>query len=125
LGTLKGKKIAALGLAYKADVDDLRESPAIEVVHLLQRSGAQVKAWEPFRRDAKVEGIDLVPSLEAAIEDADILLLLVKHTELMSLIPHELAARSNARVVVDCVNGWNSKLWENAGFTVYRLGVNR
>jgi UDP-N-acetyl-D-mannosaminuronic acid dehydrogenase len=125
LGSLQGKKIAALGLAYKADVDDLRESPAIEVVRLLQRRGAQVKAWEPFRRDANLEGIDLVPALESAVEDAELLLLLVKHTELMSLIPHELAARSKARVAVDCVNGWNSKLWENAGFTVYRLGVNR
>jgi UDP-N-acetyl-D-mannosaminuronic acid dehydrogenase len=52
LGTLKGKKIAALGLAYKPDVDDLRESPANEVVHILQREGAQVLAWEPFKPDA-------------------------------------------------------------------------
>ncbi len=48
LGSLKDRKIAALGLAYKPDVDDLRESPAIEVVHLLQNEGAQVRAWEPL-----------------------------------------------------------------------------
>ena len=53
LGSLKGKRVAALGLAYKPDVDDLRESPAVEVVHLLQDGGAQVKAWEPFKPDAK------------------------------------------------------------------------
>src|SRR5512145_580017 len=45
LGNLKDKKIAALGLAYKPDVDDLRESPATEVVHLLQEEGAVVNAW--------------------------------------------------------------------------------
>src|SRR3989304_3509202 len=48
MGSLNGKKIAALGLAYKPDVDDLRESPANEVVQILQREGAQVLAWEPF-----------------------------------------------------------------------------
>ncbi len=49
LGSLQGKRIAALGLAYKPDVDDLRESPAAEVVHLLQKEGALVKAFEPFQ----------------------------------------------------------------------------
>ena len=53
------KKIAVLGLAYKPDVDDLRESPANEVVHLLQHEGAQVKAWEPFKPDANLPGIDM------------------------------------------------------------------
>src|SRR6185503_1701292 len=52
-GVIYGKKIAALGLAYKPDVDDLRESPATEVVHLLQKEGAHVKAWEPFKPDAQ------------------------------------------------------------------------
>ena len=125
LGPLNDKKIAVFGLTYKPDVDDLRESPAVEVVRLLQREGAQVTAWEPFKPDAKMQGIDLAPNLESAIKKADILMLLVKHTQFVSLIPDELAAKSNARVIVDCVNGWNRKLWENAGFSVFRLGVNR
>ena len=45
MGSLKGRRIAALGLAYKPDVDDLRESPAVEIVHLLQDAGATVKAF--------------------------------------------------------------------------------
>ncbi len=77
LGSLQGKKIAALGLAYKPDVDDLRESPAVEVVHLLQKEGAQVKAWEPFKPDANLPGIHMATSLDSAIQDADALLLLV------------------------------------------------
>src|SRR5512141_2623613 len=75
LGELSGKKIAALGLAYKPDVDDLRESPATEVVHLLQEEGAQVKAWEPFKPDAKMDGIHMATSLNDAIQDADLILL--------------------------------------------------
>jgi UDP-N-acetyl-D-mannosaminuronic acid dehydrogenase len=125
LGSLKGKKIAALGLAYKSDVDDLRESPATEVVYLLQKEGAQVKTWEPFKPDANLEDIHMATSLDSAIEDADALLLLVKHTEFTKLNPTEIISRSNARVVIDCVNGWDSDQWENAGFNVLRLGVRK
>ena len=125
LGSLKGKKIAALGLAYKPDVDDLRESPATEVVHLLQKEGARVKVWEPFKPDAKIKGIDMTMSLEAALKEADVLLLLVRHTDFVSFNPEEIASKTKARVVVDCVNAWDTEQWSNAGFKVYRLGVNK
>ncbi|HKI54291.1 MAG TPA: nucleotide sugar dehydrogenase, partial [Anaerolineales bacterium] len=78
LGDLKDKKIAALGLAYKPDVDDLRESPAIEVVHLLQDAGATIKAWEPFNTKASLKDIDLSLSFDEAVKDADAILILVK-----------------------------------------------
>jgi UDP-N-acetyl-D-mannosaminuronic acid dehydrogenase len=125
LGNLKNKKIAALGLAYKPDVDDLRESPATEVVHLLQLAGAHVKAWEPFKPDADMKGIDMATSFDAAIQDADLILLLVKHTEFKNLIPTEVAPKTKARIIVDCVNSWDAVSWKNAGFTLYRLGVNK
>lgn len=123
LGSLRGKKIAALGLAYKPNVDDLRESPAVEVVHLLQDEGSHVKAWEPFKPDANLQGINMATSLDSAIQDVDALLLLVKHTEFINLNPVEIASKTTARVVIDCVNGWDDQ-WENAGFHVSRLGVN-
>jgi UDP-N-acetyl-D-mannosaminuronic acid dehydrogenase len=125
LGSLKGKKIAALGLAYKPDVDDLRESPAREVVHLLQKESAHVKAWEPFKPDANIQGIDMAANLDAAIEDADAIILLVKHTEFINFNPEEIASKTNARLLIDCVNGWNTQPWENAGFNLFRLGVNK
>ena len=123
LGSLRDKKIAALGLAYKPDVDDLRESPAVEIVHLLQKEGAKVKAWEPFQPEANLPGIDMAASLDTAIQDSDMLLLLVKHTEFTSLDPVTVRSKSTARVVIDCVNGWDITLWKNAGFRVFRLGV--
>ncbi len=125
LGSLKDKKIAALGLAFKPDVDDLRESPAAEVVHLLQKEGAQIKAWEPFKPDATMPGIDMAPSLETAIEDADALILLVRHSEFVNFDPDEIAKKTPGRILVDCVNGWDAGRWNQAGFTLYRLGVNK
>ena len=56
---LNGRQIAALGLAYKPDVDDLRESPAIEIVHLLRDAGAKVTAFEPFKPDFAIPGCKL------------------------------------------------------------------
>ncbi|MDO8755038.1 MAG: UDP binding domain-containing protein, partial [Anaerolineales bacterium] len=125
LGSLAGKKIAALGLAYKPDVDDLRESPADNVIHLLQEQGAQVMTWEPFKPDANLPGIDMASSLEEAIKDADAIVLLVKHTEFANFNPEEIAKKTKARIVIDTVNGWNSEAWKIAGFEIHCLGVNK
>ncbi|WP_322508940.1 nucleotide sugar dehydrogenase [Anaerolinea sp.] len=121
-GSLEGLRVAALGLAYKADVDDLRESPAIEVCHLLSRAGAQVRAYEPFKPDAVIEGVETVPTLGEILDEADVLLLLVGHTVLRNLDPVEVAQLTAARIVVDCVNGWEPERWRFNGFHYYRLG---
>jgi len=122
---LSGKRIAALGLSYKADVDDLRESPAIEVARLLVEAGCQVKAFEPCKPAAVIEGLTSVPSLEDALAGADILVLLVGHKVFRGLDPQAVAQITPARIVIDTINGWIGKDWEAAGFKVYRLGVGR
>ena len=125
LGDLKNKKIAALGLAYKPDVDDLRESPATEVVHLLQNAGAQVKAWEPFKPDADMKGIDMAPDLETALKGADAIVLLVNHTVFKTFKPEEIATKTSARIIIDCVHAWDATAWQKAGFTLHLLGDNK
>jgi UDP-N-acetyl-D-mannosaminuronic acid dehydrogenase len=125
IGELEGKKIAALGLAYKPDVDDLRESPATQVIHLLQKEGAQVQAWEPFKPNADMTGIHMAPNLDAALHEADLIILLVRHTQFLQLNAGEIASKTKARVVVDCVNSWNVQTWNDAGFRVFRLGDNK
>jgi len=122
LGSLKGKHITALGLSYKPDVDDLRESPAIETVHLLNQAGAVVTAYEPFKKDAQLPGVHLVQTLAEAIKDADALLLLVNHTEMRTLDFTKVAKQTSARVLIDTVNGWAGANWEVAGFNLFRLG---
>lgn len=125
LGELSGRRIAALGLAYKPDVDDLRESPAIEVAHLLSQAGAQVTAWEPFKPDYPAQGFSMAKSLQEALQGADLLLLLVAHTQLCSLEPQEVARLTPARLAVDTVNGWQVADWKAAGFGLFKLGVGR
>lgn len=122
---LNGKRIAALGLAYKADVDDLRESPAVEVVHLLQQSGAMVRAFEPYKPENGLPGIHSVPSLEAALAEAEAVLFLVGHAPFRALTPERLSALTPARVLVDTVNVLAAADWTAAGFRLWRLGVGR
>jgi UDP-N-acetyl-D-mannosaminuronic acid dehydrogenase len=125
IGNLTGKKIAALGLAYKPDVDDLRESPAVEVIHLLTKDGAIVKAFEPFKPDAVLLGVDAALTLELALKDADAVLLLVNHTEFRQFSPETLKTITPARVLIDSVNGWGGQEWPAAGFKLFRLGVGK
>ena len=122
LGELKGKRIAALGLSFKPDVDDLRESPAVDIAHLLVNEGALVSTYEPFKPDFQVKGAVTAPTLEAAIKSADMLLLLVGHKQFKSLDPAMLARQTSARLVLDTVNGWDSQFWSEAGFQVKKLG---
>ncbi len=122
---LRGRKIAALGLAYKADVDDLRESPAAEVVRLLGQEGALVQAWEPFNPTADLPGITMAESLEAALAGAEAIVLLVAHSQFTMMKPDDLSGRTRCRIIVDTVNGWNTPEWRQSGFQITRLGVGK
>jgi UDP-N-acetyl-D-mannosaminuronic acid dehydrogenase len=120
---IHGRRIALLGLAYKPDVDDLRESPAIEIARLLSAAGAVVTAYEPYRPEEQVSGVRTVPSLEAALEEAELIVLLAAHTSLIALDPYQVASKTGARIAVDTVNGWPALPWQEAGFRLFRLGV--
>ncbi len=120
---LQGRRIAALGLAYKPDVDDLRESPAIEIVKRLQAVGAAVTAYEPYKTTTQLAGITTVPDLDSAIRDAEAIILLVRHTKLIDLDPAEVIKTTPARVVFDTVNGWPIQRWQTAGFRIFKLGA--
>ncbi|MHB8134543.1 MAG: nucleotide sugar dehydrogenase [Anaerolineaceae bacterium] len=123
LGELAGKKIAALGLSYKPDVDDLRESPAIEVVEKLCQAGALVTAFEPYKTDFVIKHVTMAKNLDETIRDADLIILLVNHTQLKRIDPFQIVDKTKARIIFDTVGGWNPEIWKNAGFATYRLGV--
>ena len=71
--------VGVLGLSYKPDVDDLRESPSIELCHILQGKGVNVIACEPFAKDSEVQGIPNV-SFEEILQKADYLVITLGHT---------------------------------------------
>jgi UDP-N-acetyl-D-mannosaminuronic acid dehydrogenase len=120
---LKGKHVAALGLAFKPEVDDLRESPAIDVVKLITQAGAYVRGYEPYKINAVIPGISVFPSIDETIAGADLLLLLVNHREFNEIDPRKLCDLTPARLAVDTVDGWDYDSWTKAGFRLIKLGV--
>jgi len=121
-GDLNGKTFAALGVTYKPDVDDMRESPAVEIVHLLRQAGAVVRVFDPYVTDAAALTGLLQPSVEAAVAQADGILLLVQHREFLRLDVAKLASLLRRCFVLDTRNCLNHDAWRASGFEVLLLG---
>ena len=112
--------IAALGLAYKADVDDVRESPSITVVRWLQAAGCEVRSYDPFVTNNPVRG--MVNSLDEAVTDADCVLVLTNHRRFTVIKPAEIAGKMRHQIVIDTRKALPHADWRNAGFDVHLLG---
>ncbi len=115
-GGLEGKTVAFLGLAFKPNVDDLRESPAVELAQHLINAGATLYSYEPYRLNAGLPGITQVDSLESALVDADVVVLAVGHDQFKALDPLQIQDKTHADLVFDAVRGWKKEAWETAGF---------
>jgi UDP-N-acetyl-D-glucosamine dehydrogenase len=79
---INGSRILILGVAYKRDVSDLRESPALDVIHLLRQRGAEVVYSDPHVAEVKMDGyalssIELTPAL---LESVDCVVIVTDHT---------------------------------------------
>jgi len=120
-GEIDGKTIAFLGLAFKPNVDDVRESPAVELVYALQDAGATVHAYEPFKPAAGLPNVHQVAHLEDALVDADLIVLGVAHDRFTELDPANVRGQTRANLVYDAVRAWDKDLWENAGFQFFGL----
>jgi UDP-N-acetyl-D-glucosamine dehydrogenase len=80
---LKGARCLVLGAAYKPDIDDIRESPALDVIGLLQKKGATVEYHDPYIPTLKThEGAEMhsVPDLMAAVRAADCVVITTDHS---------------------------------------------
>lgn len=112
-------KVAVLGLAYKGNVDDIRESPALHILELLKRTGLRCGVYDPHVKKSPVE----LQSFEDCIHDADCLLVLTAHDEFKYLNARQVAKQMRTKHVFDSHNLLEHEDWRAAGFTVAVLGV--
>lgn len=120
-----GDRVAMLGLAFKPNSDDVRDSPALDVSRTLHESGRQVRAFDPeaAATAARVApGLEIVGSVAEAIQGADVLALGTEWQQFRDLDPAEVATLTPARVIVDGRNTLDAAAWSAAGFTVIGLG---
>jgi UDP-N-acetyl-D-mannosaminuronic acid dehydrogenase len=108
---LEHKKVAALGLSYKPDIDDLRESPAIEFAKLLAKEGAEVYAYEPFVPGYEVgDGVRTCFNLRDALHGAELIVILVAHQQFKEMDYAELLELSDENaIILDAVNVFQSR----------------
>ncbi|KOS66598.1 UDP-N-acetyl-D-mannosamine dehydrogenase [Lysinibacillus contaminans] len=115
---IAGGKVAVLGLAFKGNVDDMRESPSTIVIDELQNLGLDVISYDPHIKENK--HVTQTQSLEEATKDADIIVVLTDHNEFKTLNATEIQTKS--KIVFDTKNCLSRENWEQAGFEFHLLG---
>lgn len=128
LWTLRGKRLAVLGLAFKGETDDIRESPAIELVKMFLAEGCHVTAYDPaaIRRTEEIlpatAALRYVDDAYTAAKDADALLLLTDWTEFTTLDLERLNQTLRYPIVIDGRNLYDPQVMAQNGFTYLSVG---
>jgi UDPglucose 6-dehydrogenase len=124
-GVVNGARIAVLGAAFKADSDDVRDSPALDVATTLSARGGRVRVYDPraaenVRRTRPQ--LSTATSVEDALTDADLVLVLTDWSEFSSLDPVGLADLVSTPRVLDGRLVLDPVKWRAAGWTFHALG---
>jgi UDPglucose 6-dehydrogenase len=128
LWTLRGKRLAALGLAFKCDTDDIRESPALDVIRRLLEAGACITAYDPA---AMERAKDILPpsdkmryasGLYEAARDADAVLILTDWKEFAEIDLPELNRAVRFPIIIDGRNLYKPQHMADHGFTYVSIG---
>ncbi|MCZ7587394.1 MAG: hypothetical protein M5U27_00730 [Gaiella sp.] len=122
LGSLRGTRIALLGLAFKPNTDDTREAPAFVLAGRLLAEGADVVTWDPVAHADGLHGVEQVGSVEDAVRGADAVVLVTEWPELADVDWAALAATMRRCVFVDGRNMLDPEAMRAAGFTYDAIG---
>ena len=120
-----GKRIAVLGLTFKANTDDLRESPAIYIIQDLVGRGVEVVAYDPEGMDRArrvLPGIEYATDAWSAIDGADALVIATEWAEFSTLNLSEVAHRLASPIVVDLRNLYETSDAAAAGLRYHSIG---
>ena len=123
-GILTGKKIAAWGLTFKALTDDLRDSPAIDIVTRLLAAGASVSAFDPtvIVTPKGLDAVNICASPLEACADADVIAVLTEWDDFRSVSPTDAARVVRTKQIVDARNLLDRSEWRQVGFDYQGIG---
>jgi UDPglucose 6-dehydrogenase len=123
LGSLRGKKVAILGLAFKPGTDDMREAPSLVLAARLLAEGAEVSAWDPIANgQAHLDGVDIAGSPLEAVTGADAAVIVTEWPELADVDWAEAGERMRSRVIVDGRNFLDPETVRALGFAYEGIG---
>ncbi len=124
-GSVKGKTVAVLGLTFKPNTDDMRDSPSLDILPALQAAGARVVAYDPEgMHEAKhmLPGVELAPDAYSAMTGADCLVIVTEWNQFRSLQLDRVKKLLKSPVVVDLRNVYSPADMKAAGFVYHSVG---
>ena len=126
-GTVRGRTIAVLGLTFKPDTDDMRDSPAVPIVARLVEDGATVKVFDPQGMDQArpmlPSGTIYASSTEAALDGVDAVVVVTEWDVFKALQPQAMLNLMSGRVVVDLRNVFDPMAMAAQGFAYHGIGI--
>jgi len=114
---IKGTKIGVMGVAYKANVDDVRESPSIRIIKMLEERGADVEIYDPHIPDQST-----VKNIDALLKKVQAVILATDHREFLELDP-KLFKKNRIRIIIDGKNALDKE--QISGLGIIYKGIGR
>ena len=125
LGDLEGKRLGILGLTFKPNTDDIRESPAISIIETLTKKGAIISAYDPAGMEAAgkiLKGVNFVNDIYEAAQDADALVIITEWNEFRYLDWEKVQGLLRSPTVIDLRNIYEPDKMKTRGFNYHCVG---
>lgn len=123
-GNIRGKKIAVWGLTFKANTDDVRDSPSVKIVSRLMALGANVSCYDPALKiiPLSIDQAHLAISAEDSCVKAELLIVLTEWPQFAMVQPNQISPKMASKQIIDCRNILDKHQWIDAGFSYQGLG---
>ena len=123
----ENKKVSILGLAFKPETDDMRDSPCLDIIPRLQEKGIKISAFDPVAMDeAKkiLKDIEFAKNMDSCLKDSDALVILTEWNEFRSLSPSQLNGMKG-NILIDMRNALNPNSFKRSKFDLIQIGRSR
>lgn len=124
-GSLEGKTVAILGLTFKPNTDDMRDSPSLDIIPALQAAGAKVRAYDPEGMDEArmmLDGIEYCDDAYDTLPNSDALVIITEWNVFRAMDMHRVKDLLNSPVLVDMRNIYDPETMRELGFTYVSVG---
>ncbi len=124
-GSLEGKTVAILGLTFKPNTDDMRNSPSLDIIPALQAAGAKVRAYDPEGMDEArmmLDGIEYCDDAYDTLPNSDALVIITEWNVFRAMDMHRVKDLLNSPVLVDMRNIYDPETMRELGFTYVSVG---
>lgn len=122
------KKVSILGLSFKPETDDMRDSPSLDIIPILQKNGITISAYDPVAmNEAKklLKNTEFSNDLETCLQNSDALVILTEWNQFRGLLPDYLSKYMKGNILIDLRNALDPENFINSNFNLVQIGRGR